>query len=210
MGNDIGCVDSECVENAKRISDRVLQGVCGHFLRAIGAPESTLVRCDGAEAVPDKEWNLVAPKIRRVRPPMQQEHRPTAAVVFNMKGNAIARNMMLRVARRRWTCWNRQAVAFTTFANRYLCQGSSGGQYAAKPGKERATRIQGFSFTVTVHMPFFLSASDSSCMPFNHSALPLNATPRRVVLLMSQVFSAPGSLEKLSATSRGDDPIAHF
>jgi hypothetical protein len=67
---------------------------------------------------------------------MQQEHRPTAAVVFNMKGNAISRNMMLRVPRRRWTCWNQRALAFTTFAKRYLCQGSSGGQYAAEPGKE--------------------------------------------------------------------------
>jgi hypothetical protein len=136
MGNDIGCVDSECVENAKRVSDRVLQGVCGHSFRAIGAPESTLVGRDGAEAVRDKEWNLAAPKIRRVRPAMQQEHRLTAAVVFNMKGNAISRNMMLRVPRRRWTCWNQRALAFTTFAKRYLCQGSSGGQYAAEPGKE--------------------------------------------------------------------------
>jgi hypothetical protein len=43
-------------------------------------------------------------------------HRLTAAVVFYMKGNAVSRNMVLRIPRRRWTCWNRQTFAFKTSA----------------------------------------------------------------------------------------------
>jgi hypothetical protein len=48
-----------------------------------------LVGRDGAEAVRDKEWNLAAPKIRRVRPAMQQENRLATALLFYMEGNAI-------------------------------------------------------------------------------------------------------------------------
>ena len=70
VSNNVGCVDTQRVENADQIGDRVLQGICGHSFRAIGAPEATLARCDGAEAIRDKEWNLVAPKIGRVRPPI--------------------------------------------------------------------------------------------------------------------------------------------
>ncbi len=37
----------------------------------------------------NEERDLVAPKISRVRPPMEQEHRPTAALVLHMKRNAV-------------------------------------------------------------------------------------------------------------------------
>src|SRR6266481_4200971 len=154
MSNNVRCVDTQRVENADQIGDRVLQGICGHSFRAIGAPEATLVRCDGAEAIRNKKWNLVAPKIRRVRPPMQREHRLTATVIFYMKANAVSRNMMLRMPRRQWTGWNQQTFAFKTFAKRCFCEGRSGCQYAAKPDNERTTGIDGFLFTVIVHMPF--------------------------------------------------------
>jgi hypothetical protein len=139
---------------------------------------------------------------------MQQEHRPTAAVVFNTKANAISRNMMLRVPRRRCTCWNQQVLAFTTLAKRCLCQGSGGGQYTAKPAKERAPRIQGFSFTVTVHTPFFFSTSD---------ILPQAVQPQFMTIERSAATGCVADLvrirhtresRKLSATSRGRDPIA--
>src|SRR5258708_3253883 len=71
-----------------------------------------------------------------------------------MKGNAVSRNMMLRIPRRRWTCWNQLTFAFKTSAKRCFCDGSSGCQYAAKSGNERTTGIGGFLFTVIVHMPF--------------------------------------------------------
>jgi hypothetical protein len=113
-----------------------------------------LVWCDGAEAIRDEEWNLVAPKIRRIRPPMKQDHRLTAAVVFYMKGNTASRNTMLRIPSRRWTCCNQRTFAFKTFAKRRFCEGSSGCQYAAKPGNERTAGIDGFLLIVIVHMPF--------------------------------------------------------
>jgi hypothetical protein len=65
-----------------------------------------------------------------------EEHRLTAAVVFYMKGNAVSRNMMLRIPRRRWTRWNQLTFAFKTSAKRCFCEGSSGCQYAAKPDNE--------------------------------------------------------------------------
>ena len=68
--NNVHCVDTERVENADRVGDCVLQGIRGHSFRAIGASETTLVRHYGAETVRDEEWNLVAPKIGGVRPPM--------------------------------------------------------------------------------------------------------------------------------------------
>src|SRR5713101_2767614 len=71
-----------------------------------------------------------------------------------MKGNAVSRNMVLLIPRRRWTCWNQQTFAFKTSAKRCFCEGSSGCQYSAKPGNERTTGIDGFLFTVIVHMPF--------------------------------------------------------
>src|SRR5580704_13583362 len=61
---------------------------------------------------------------------------------------------MLCIPRRRWTCWNLQTFAFKTSAKRCFCEGSSGRQYAAKPENERTTGIDGFLFTVIVHMPF--------------------------------------------------------
>jgi hypothetical protein len=66
--NDVRGFDSGRVENAGHIDDHILKRIRGHSFRPIGAPEATLVRCDGAEVVRDVEWNLVAPRIRRVRP----------------------------------------------------------------------------------------------------------------------------------------------
>src|SRR6202043_2046259 len=63
-----------------------LQNLC---FRAIGASEATQVRRDRVEAVIDEEWDLVAPEICRIRPPMEQEHRLTAAVVFHMNRNTV-------------------------------------------------------------------------------------------------------------------------
>jgi hypothetical protein len=71
-----------------------------------------------------------------------------------MKGNAVSRNVMLRIPRRRWTCWNQQTFAFETSAKRCFCEGSSGCQYAAKLDNERTTGIDRFLFTLIVHMPF--------------------------------------------------------
>src|ERR1700675_749008 len=90
-----------------------------------------------------------------------------------MKGNAASRNVMLRIPRRRWTCWNQQTFAFKTSAKRCFCEGSSGCQYAAKPDNERMTGIDGFLFTVIVHMPIsikwkydaFAIAPDSQRFP---------------------------------------------
>jgi hypothetical protein len=134
----------------------------GHSFRAIGAPEATLIRRNGAEAIRDKEWNLVAPKVRRVRPPMEQEHRLPAAVVFYMKGNTVSRDMMLRMPRHRCTCCNQQTFAFKTSAERCFCEGSSGCQYAAKPCHERTTGIDGSLFTVIVHLPFSIKWKSDS------------------------------------------------
>src|SRR5580698_1064960 len=71
-----------------------------------------------------------------------------------MKGNAVSRNMMLRISRRRWTCRKHLTFTFKTSAKRCFCEGSSSCQYAAKPGNERTTGMDGFSLTVIVHMPF--------------------------------------------------------
>src|ERR1700675_82644 len=71
-----------------------------------------------------------------------------------MKGNAVSRNMTLRIPSRRWTCWNQLTFAFKTSAKRCFCEGSSGCQSAAKPDNERTTGIDGFLFAVIVHMPF--------------------------------------------------------
>src|SRR5580693_5988789 len=71
-----------------------------------------------------------------------------------MKGSAASRNTMLRIPRRRWTCRNQLTFKFKTSAKRCFCEGSRGCQYAAKPGNERTTGIDGFLFTVIVHMPF--------------------------------------------------------
>jgi hypothetical protein len=49
---------SEGTWEADQIGDRVMQGICGHPFRAIGAPEAT--RCDSADAIREKEWNLDA------------------------------------------------------------------------------------------------------------------------------------------------------
>src|SRR6202011_135743 len=89
VANDVRCLDTERVKNADHIAYCVLHGIRSHSFRAIGAPESTQVRRDCVEAVIDEEWDLVAPKICRVRPPVEQEHRPTAAVVLHMKRNAV-------------------------------------------------------------------------------------------------------------------------
>src|SRR5260370_36745500 len=70
-----------------------------------------------------------------------------------MKGNAVSRNMMLRIPRLRWTCWNQQTFASKTFGKRCFCQGSGGNRCAPHPDNERTTGIDGFLFTVTVHMP---------------------------------------------------------
>src|SRR6476646_10896713 len=70
MSNDVRGVDTSRVENADCIGDRVQQGIRGHSFRTIGAPEATQVRREGAEPVRDEEWNLVAPKIGRIRQPM--------------------------------------------------------------------------------------------------------------------------------------------
>jgi hypothetical protein len=61
---------------------------------------------------------------------------------------------MLRIPKSRWTRWNQLTFTFKTSAKRCFCEGSSGCQYAAKPGNERTTGIDGFFFTVIVHMPF--------------------------------------------------------
>src|SRR6266446_3653805 len=89
VANDARCVDTERVKNADYIADRVLQGIRGYSFRAIGAPEATQVRRHCVEAIRDEEWDLVTPKIRRVRPPVEQEHLPTAAVVLHMNRNAV-------------------------------------------------------------------------------------------------------------------------
>ena len=46
VSHNVGRVDTERVENADHIRDRILQGIRGHSLRAIGAPEATQVRSD--------------------------------------------------------------------------------------------------------------------------------------------------------------------
>jgi hypothetical protein len=73
-----------------------------------------------------------------------------------MKGDAVSLNMMLCIPRGRWTCWNQLTFLFKTSAKRCFCGGSSGCQYAAKPGNERTPGIDGFLFTVIVHVPFFI------------------------------------------------------
>src|ERR1700733_1674445 len=200
VSNNVRRVDTKRVENAKYIRDRVLQGIRGYSFRAIGAPEATLIRRDGAEAIREKEWNLVAPKVRRVRPPMEQEHRLTAAVVFYMKGNAVSRNMMLRIPRHRWTCWNQQTFALKTSAERCFCEGSSGCQYAAKPCNERTTGIDGSLFTVIVHLPFSIkSKSDSftiapDCQRFPNTTGCLTGDPLQPQFL---TFERPDVLHSL-------------
>jgi hypothetical protein len=67
VANDVCCVDVERVKNADDIADRVLQGIRSYSLAFRGS-EATQVRRDCAEAVRDEEWDLVAPKICRVRP----------------------------------------------------------------------------------------------------------------------------------------------
>jgi hypothetical protein len=62
VSHNVGSVDTERVDNADHIRDRILQGIRGHSLRAVGAPEATQVRSDDAEALRDEEGNLVAPK----------------------------------------------------------------------------------------------------------------------------------------------------
>src|SRR5580658_6366208 len=71
-----------------------------------------------------------------------------------MKGNAVSRNMVLLIPRRRWTCWNQQTFAFRISAKRCFCEGTSGYPDAAEPDNERTTGIDGFLFTVIVHVPF--------------------------------------------------------
>jgi len=81
-----------------------------------------------------------------------------------MKGNAVSRNTMLRIPRSRWTRWNQLTFTFKTSAKRCFCEGSSGCQYAAKPGNERTTGIDGFLFTVIVHMPFSIKSKIRSAI----------------------------------------------
>jgi hypothetical protein len=85
VAHDIRGVDTKRVENADYITDRVLNGIRSHSLRASGTPQATQVRRDYAEAVLDQKRDLVAPKIRRVRPPVEQEHRLTAAKILNVQ-----------------------------------------------------------------------------------------------------------------------------
>ena len=94
VANDVRCVDTERVKNADHIANRVLQGIRAYSFGAIGASEATQVRRDRVEAVIDEEWDLVAPEICRIRPPMEQEHRLTAAVVFHM--NRVSATSMIR------------------------------------------------------------------------------------------------------------------
>ena len=63
VSDNVRHVDTERVENAEQIGNRVLPRICRQSFRTIGAPEPTQVRRDDAEAVRDKKWNLVAPQI---------------------------------------------------------------------------------------------------------------------------------------------------
>src|SRR6266851_2022543 len=101
-------------------------------------------------------------------------------MVFYMKGNAVSRNMVLLIPRRRWSCWNQQTFAFKTSAKRCFREGSRGCQYAAKPDNERTTGIGGILFSVIVHMPspssgkydFFAIAPDGQNFPNRTRCLP--------------------------------------
>jgi hypothetical protein len=49
-----GFPDTGRVKDANYIADCVLQGICGHSFRAIGASKATQIRRDCAEAVRDE------------------------------------------------------------------------------------------------------------------------------------------------------------
>jgi hypothetical protein len=85
VADDVCSLDPVRVKNADHVADRVLDGIRSYSFRAIGAAEATHVRRDYAKTVCHEERDLVAPKIRRIRPPVEQEHRPTFAVVLHMK-----------------------------------------------------------------------------------------------------------------------------
>jgi len=63
-------IDAERIGKREHVGDQRIGGIVGDILRPVGFAEATQVRRDGAEPVRDEEWNLVAPKIGRVRPPM--------------------------------------------------------------------------------------------------------------------------------------------
>ena len=82
VANDVRCVDTERIKNTDRVAHRILQRIRADSFWAIGAPEAPQVRRDCAEAVIDQERDLVAPKIRGVRPSVEQELGLTAAVIL--------------------------------------------------------------------------------------------------------------------------------
>ena len=71
MANDVRCVDTERVKNANHNAYRVLQRIRADSFWAIAAPKATQVRRDRADALIDKERDLVAPKICGIRPPVK-------------------------------------------------------------------------------------------------------------------------------------------
>jgi hypothetical protein len=54
VANDVRRLDTGRVKDANYIADYVLQGICGHFLRTIGASQAAQIRRDCAEAVRDE------------------------------------------------------------------------------------------------------------------------------------------------------------
>jgi len=54
VANDVRRLDTGRVKDANYIADCVLQGICGHSFRAIGASQATQIRRDCAEAVRDE------------------------------------------------------------------------------------------------------------------------------------------------------------
>src|SRR6516165_367687 len=89
VANDVCPLNTERVKDANYIAYRVLQRIGGHAFRAIGTSQATQIRRDCVEAVLHEERDLVAPKICGVRPSVEQEHRPAAAVVLYMKRNSV-------------------------------------------------------------------------------------------------------------------------
>jgi hypothetical protein len=85
VANDVRGFDVKRIKNADHITDYVMQGIRGYSFGAIGAPEATQVRCDYAEAVLDEKLDLIAPKVARVWPPVQQEHWSTTTKILNVE-----------------------------------------------------------------------------------------------------------------------------
>src|ERR1700691_922564 len=89
VSNNIRCADIERVKDTHHIGDGVLQQICGHSFRAIGATKAAEVGGNCMEAVRDEERHLFVPEVGRIRPPVQQEDRPATPLVLHMKRNSV-------------------------------------------------------------------------------------------------------------------------